>query len=59
MDIEKTQKSWAFVTASIRLCVEAHRMLERDGISGEIKSLEAAISELLKTKALVGRRIRG
>lgn len=56
---EKTQKAWAFLTASVRLCTDAHRLLEPGAPKAEVLALEVAISELLKAKALVGRRLNG
>ena len=59
MNDEKTQKAWAFITASVRLCTDAHRMLDQTAPKTEILILEAAISELLKAKSLIGRRLHG
>lgn len=56
---EKTQKAWAFLTASVRLCTDAHRLLEPGAPRVEILALESAISELLKAKSMVGRRLNG
>ncbi len=56
---EKTQKAWAFLTASVRLCTDAHRLLEPGAPKTEVLALESAISDLLKVKAMVGRRLHG
>lgn len=55
---EKTQKAWAFLTASVRLCTDAHRLLEPGSPRVEVLTLEAAISELLKAKSMVGKRVQ-
>ena len=56
---EKTQKAWAFLTASVRLCTDAHRLLEPGASKTEVMTLESAISELLKIKSMVGKRVNG
>jgi hypothetical protein len=55
---EKTQKAWAFLTASVRLCTDAHRLLDPGAPKDEVVALESAISDLLKVKAMIGRRLR-
>ncbi|PZN76828.1 MAG: hypothetical protein DM484_15785 [Candidatus Methylumidiphilus alinenensis] len=55
----KTEKAWSYLTASLRLCNDAYRILQDDKEDPELKALELSISELLKAKSMVGRRIHG
>lgn len=48
----KTEKAWSYLTASLRLCNDAYRILQDD-------KEDLSISELLKAKSMVGRRIHG
>lgn len=52
---ERHDKAWAFIVASIRLCSEAHRMLEPLSPTS-MPSLELALSELVKAKHSIRRR---
>ncbi len=56
---DKTRKAWAFLTASVRLCTDSYRLLNANAPKEEILALELAISELLKVKAMTGRRVNG
>ena len=59
MSDEKTQKAWAYLTASLRLCTDAYRILQAEGTQTEVKVLEASISDLLKARSMVGKRLHG
>lgn len=52
-------KSWAFVTASIRLCSEATKMLRQSGTSTEVLSLESAIEHLIAARGMIHARLDG
>ena len=51
------QKSWAFVTASIRLCSESVKMLRVSGSNVEVAYLEDALNHMIAAKKIVSSRI--
>ena len=51
------QKSWAFVTASIRLCSEATKMLAKSGTATEVLCLEEALNQMIAAKGMIGTRL--
>lgn len=57
MNNDFNAKSWAFITASIRLCSEANKMLAKCGTPAEMELVGKATGQLCEVRDLIHARL--